>query len=332
MTRYNIFESANARGKIFEKEAVVVIDLRSLIAPRVITYRRAYVEILLCIFFWGASFASMRIAVHELTPLLAVWLRIALGLPILTAAVVCRRELRMLRREEILPLLFLGFMGVVFHQDIQFFGMRTAGVANANWLIAGTPSVVALLGWFFLGEKLSRSAVAGLAISGLGVLLVVGLGTKGLGLFRMGAFGDLLIAISAVNWAVFQILSRRTVRDNPPTFTAFWINAFAVIIQTALLVVFPPDLHQLAEVSLRGWGALLFLGCVCSGLCYIFWYDGLSVMSAAKVTAFQFLQPLFGAVAAYFLAGERFTPFIFIGGSLIMIGVWLVNRRKLKGA
>ncbi len=327
-----VFESAEACVKIFEKEAVVVIDFRSLIAPSVITYRRACVEILLCVFFWGASFASMRIAVHELTPLLAVWLRVALGLPVLAAAVVCRRELRMLRRDEVLPLLFLGFMGVVFHQNIQFFGMRTAGVANANWLIAGTPSVVALLGWLFLGEKLSRSAIAGLITSGLGVLLVVGLGTKGLGMFRMGMLGDLLIAISAVNWAVFQILSRRTVRDNPPTFTAFWINVIAVIIQTALLVAFPPDLGQLAAVSARGWCAVFFLGCICSGLCYIFWYDGLSVMSAAKVTAFQFLQPLLGAAAAYFLAGERFTPFIFIGGSLIMIGVWLVNRRKLKGA
>ena len=308
-----------------------MINLRSVIAPPVITYRRACIEILLCVFFWGASFASMRIAVHEVTPLLAVWFRIALGLPVLTAAVFWRKELRMLRRDEVLPLLFLGFLGVAFHQNIQFFGMRTAGVANANWLIAGTPSVVALLGWFFLGEKLTRSAVAGLVISGLGVLLVVGLGTKGLGLFRMGAFGDLLIAVSAVNWAVFQILSRRMVSNKSPTFTAFWINIFAVVIQTALLVLFPPDLGQLADVSSGGWGAMLFLGCICSGLCYIFWFDGLSVMKAAKVTAFQFLQPLFGAVAAYFLAGERFTLFIFVGGSLIMVGVWMVNRRKSNG-
>lgn len=307
-----------------------MVNLRYIIAPSVVTYRRACAETLLCVFFWGASFASMRIAVSEVTPLLAVWFRIALGLPVLTIAVAWRGELRMPRRGEVLPLLFLGFMGVVFHQNIQFFGMRTAGVANANWLIAGTPSVVALLGWLFLGEKLTRGAVAGLLISGLGVLLVVGLGTKGLGLFRMGAFGDLLIAVSAVNWAVFQILSRRMVSGNRPTFTAFWINAFAVMIQTALLAFFPPDLGQLADVSPAGWGAMLFLGCVCSGLCYIFWYDGLSVMPAAKVAAFQFLQPLFGAVAAYFLAGERFTPFIFIGGSLIMTGVWLVNRRKLN--
>lgn len=307
------------------------MNLRTIIAPAVISQRRACVEIIFCVFFWGASFASMRIAVEEFSPLLAVWFRIALGFPVLAAAAICRGELRMPRRKEFLFLSFLGFMGVVFHQNIQFIGMQTAGVANANWLIAGTPSVVALLGWLFLGERLTRTAVAGLFVSGVGVLLVVGLGTKGLGMFRMGASGDLLIAVSAVNWAVFLILSRRMVTSRPPTFTAFWINAFAVVLQTALLLLFPVDLGEVAHVSARGWAAVFFLGCFCSGICYIFWYDGLSVMSAAKVTAFQFLQPLFGALAAYFLTGERFTPFIFIGGSLIMVGVWMVNRRKMNG-
>jgi len=308
-----------------------MVNIRLIIAPSAISQRRACAEIVLCVLFWGASFASMRIAVGELTPLLAVWFRVALGLPVLTAAALLRGELRPPTRRELLPLVLLGFMGVVFHQNIQFAGMRTAGVANANWLIAGTPSVVALLGWLFLGEKLTPGAVAGLFISGFGVLLVVGLGTRGLGMFRMGALGDLLIAISAVNWAVFQITSRRLVSGGSPTFTAAWINIFAFAIQTALLALMPPDLGQLAQVSAKGWCAVFFLGCVCSGLCYVFWYDGLSVMSAAKVTAFQFLQPLFGAAAAYVLAGERFTPFIFIGGSFIMVGVWMVNRRRING-
>lgn len=304
------------------------MDFMSIVAPRGISVRRAYVEILLCVFFWGASFASMKIATREVTPFLAVWVRIALGMLVLTPVACLRGELRPPGRGELLPLLLLGFLGVVFHQNIQFIGMRSAGVANANWLIAGTPSVVAVLGWFFLGEKLSRFSIAGLLVSGFGVLLVVGLGTKGLGMFRMGGMGDLLIAISAVNWAVFQIFSRRLVSRKPPTFTAFWINVSALVLQTALLLICSVDLGGLRHVSASGWGAMVFLGCICSGLCYILWYDGLSVIPAAYVTAFQFLQPVLGAIVAYFLMGERFTPYIYIGGALILIGVWMVNRRS----
>ena len=295
---------------------------------KVISIKRAYAELLLCVAFWGASFASMKIATRELDSFLAVWLRIFFGVLVLTPAVFIRGEFRLPRRDEVLPLLILGCIGVVFHQNIQFIAMMTAGVANANWLIAGTPSIVAVLGWVFLKEKLNGFAVSGLVVSGLGVLLVVGLGTKGMEMFRFGGWGDALMAISAVNWAAFQIVSRVLASRKPPTFIAFWINITAVLVQSAIVLTMRPDLTQLAHLSRAGWSAVLFLGCICSGFCYIMWYDGLSVLPAARVTAFQFLQPVLGAILAYFLMGERFTPYIFAGGALIILGVWMVNRRR----
>ena len=47
----------------------------------------------------------------------------------------------------------------------------------------------------------------------------------------------------------------------------------------------------------------------------------------AKLMVFQFLQPLVGVVVAYFVIGERFTPWLFLGGAMIVSGVWTVNRR-----
>lgn len=293
-----------------------------------ISRRRANVELVFCVFFWGASFASMKMATAEATSLVAVLMRISLGIPVLLAAMLARGEWALPKKREIIPLFVLGAVGVAFHQNLQFYAMKTAGVANANWLIAGTPAVVALLGWVFLKEKLGPLAVAGLFVSGFGVLLVVGLGTRGLGMFALSGWGDAMMAISAVNWAVFQILSRILVTSRPPTYTAFWINIFAVAIQIALVAGTGQDMTQLCRLSPQSWGAMFFLGCICSGLCYVLWYDGLSVMPAAKVTAFQFLQPIFGAFVAYFLVGERFTPFIYIGGVLIMIGVLMVNKRR----
>lgn len=293
-----------------------------------LSLRQAYIEIMFCVFFWGASFASMKIAVGENRPILAVWFRIAFGMLVLLPAVIRRGEFEPLRRKDWLPFTILGFQGVVFHQNMQFIGMATAGVSNANWMIAGTPSIVALLGWLFLGERLSKTSIVGLFISGFGVLLIVGLGTKGLSLFRIGALGELIIALSALNWAVFQIISRKLIQTSRPTFTAFWMNVIALLMQSALLIAFPPDFQELASTSPRGWAAMLFLGCICSGLCYIFWYDGLSVMPAAKVAAFQFVQPIFGALTAYFITGERFTSFIFVGGALTLCGIWMINRGK----
>jgi drug/metabolite transporter (DMT)-like permease len=305
------------------------VSLKSIIAPREVTPGRAAVEITLCVLFWGASFASMKIAVGEISPLLAVWLRIAIGMFVIVPAAMARGETRRPFRDEAVPLLLLGALGVAFHQNIQFAGMRGAGVANSNWMIAATPSLVAALGWIFLKERVSPLAAGGLVTSIAGVLLVLGTGTKGLGIFTPKGTGDLLIAISAVNWAAFQIMSRRLLRGSSPTFSVLWMNIFALIIQSVIVFMLSPQkFSSLLDVTVGGWCAVVFLGCVCSGLCYVLWYDGLAVLTAAKASSFQFLQPVFGALVAYFLIGERFTFWIYIGGALVLSGVWMVNNGK----
>jgi drug/metabolite transporter (DMT)-like permease len=305
------------------------MSLKNILSPRAISARRAGVEVFLCVLFWSASFAAMKISVAEVEPLLAVWLRILFGLFLIIPAARYRGEFRRPFRDEVLPLLWLAFLGVAFHQNIQFVGMRTAGVANSNWMIAGTPVAAAVLGVIFLGERVTPAAILGLISAGAGVLLVLGLGTKGLEVFTAGGSGSLLIALSAVNWAVFQIMSKRLLRGASPAFAILWINIFALAIQSlAVFAARPQDFGGLLYVSMRGWCAITFLGCVCSGLCYILWYDGLSVLTAARVSAFQFLQPALGAVAAYFLMGERFTLYMYAGGAMILIGVWLISNAK----
>ncbi len=43
---------------------------------------------------------------------------------------------------------------------------------------------------------------------------------------------------------------------------------------------------------------------------------------------FQFLQPLVGVVAGYFVIGERFTPWLILGGAMIVSGVYAANSHK----
>jgi drug/metabolite transporter (DMT)-like permease len=228
-----------------------------------------------------------------------------------------------------MPFLILAFLGVAFHQNLQFTAMRSAGVANSNWMIAGTPSLVALLSWIFLREKLNLLGMAGLVVSGLGVALIVGMGTRDRGVIAGRGFGDLMIAVSAVNWSVFQILSRKLLKNHSPAFSIFWVNLFALLMQSALVFfIAPQKFSGLLDVSVKGWCAVVFLGCVCSGLCYLLWYDGLSVLPATRTSVFMLLQPIFGAAAAYFLTGERFTAFLYAGGVLTLAGIWMVNNRN----
>jgi len=83
------------------------------------------------------------------------------------------------------------------------------------------------LGWQMLKERLSWFQAEGIFLAAFGVLLVVTRRDPGqptLGKFGNG--GDSLILISAPNWAVFSVLSRRGLQRYYATLMMFYVMAF----------------------------------------------------------------------------------------------------------
>ena len=74
------------------------------------------------------------------------------------------------------------------------------------------------------------------------------------------------------------------------------------------------------------WAGVLFLGILCSGVAYVFWYDALKRLPAAKVGALIYVEPLVAVGVARAVLGEPILPAVLAGGGLILLGVWLVNR------
>ena len=85
--------------------------------------------------------------------------------------------------------------------------------------------------------------------------------------------------------------------------------------------------QDLPALSPAGWTAILFLGFLCSGVAYVFWFDSLKEADASRVAAFLYLEPLVSVAVAAWLLQEPITPATLAGGGLILVGVWLVNPR-----
>ena len=83
---------------------------------------------------------------------------------------------------------------------------------------------------------------------------------------------------------------------------------------------------------MNGWIAILFLGIFCSGLAYIAWYDALQALSAAQTGVFLYIEPLVAVAVAAIVLAEPVTWASLLGGAVILIGVWLVNREPRERA
>ena len=286
----------------------------------------AWVEATLAVLMWGASFIATKVALRDVLPVTVVWLRFALGVVVLGAAVIARRQFAWPTRKEAGYFALLGFVGITFHQWLQSTGLVTAQASTTAWIVATTPVCIALLGWLALKEKLGWGSVLGIALASAGVLLVV---TKGDGhtltAGHFGEPGDLLILISAPNWAIFTVLSRPGLHRHPATRMIFYVMTTGWLFSSVPFFA-GAGLTDVARLTLPGWLGIGFLGIFCSGLAYIFWYDALQAMPASQLGVFLYLEPLVAVVVAAVILGEAIVWASLLGGGIILLGVWLVNR------
>jgi drug/metabolite transporter (DMT)-like permease len=297
---------------------------------------------ILAVVFWGASFAATKIALEQLLPATLVFLRTSIGILVLASFALVAGGIRARLAIPWVRLLILGFLGVAFHQWIQAQGLLSTSTTETGWIIATIPIFVALLGWRFLGERLHGVKITGILFGALGVILVISDGHvlrffKGL----TDQLGNAYILLSAINWAVFTVLSKRWLfsgsssqaraeSDQKSSFTHM-IQAMLrlMIIGWALMipwVVGEEPLSAFGSLAPSSFGALAFLGIACSGLAYIFWYAALNRLEATETSALLYFEPLVTQAVAWLYLDEPLTLGIIFGGCVILVGVWMVGR------
>jgi drug/metabolite transporter (DMT)-like permease len=288
-------------------------------------------EGLFAVLVWGASFVATKIAVAEVAPVTVVWLRFAIGVVVLGVAVVARRQFALIRVRDLGLFALLGLIGITFHQWLQSNALLTSRASTSGWIVATIPIFMALLGWIVLGEKLGRRGLAGIGLAAAGAVLVVSRGSlTTLAAGRLGAPGDLLMLLSAPNWAVFSVLSRGTLRSHPATRMMFYVMSLGWLF-TSVLFFAGAGTGDIVRLSVRGWASVAFLGVACSGLAYIAWYDALQHMAASSVGALLYLEPLVAMAVAAAVLAEPIGAATALGGALILLGVWFVNRETSLG-
>ncbi len=275
---------------------------------------------------WGASFIATKVALRDVSPVTVVWLRFAMGVVILGVVVAIRQQLVLPASRDLVYFAFLGFIGITFHQWLQSTGLVTSQASTTAWIVAATPIFIALLGWSILKERLGFLRVGGILLAACGVILVVTNGDwSSLAVGRFGQPGDILILISAPNWAVFSVFSRYGLKRHPAARMMFYVMGTGWLF-TSVLLFSGPGTSEIGQLTFNGWLGIAFLGIACSGLAYIAWYDALHALPASQVGAFLYLEPLVAVIVAATILGEEVLFSSLLGGIIILLGVWLVNR------
>jgi drug/metabolite transporter (DMT)-like permease len=274
--------------------------------------------------FIGAALSPIfvKLGVREIPPITFTALRFLIAAAIFLPIFLRQKDLR-LQKKDILILtsqsLFFFFNVLLFSFAIQY-----TTVIMSQILYACVPIFVGFLAYVILKERLSKNKIigGGVALLGISLLLFQSLSTQETITFG-SPWGNLLGLGAVISWSIYMVLSKKLTHTYSPVTTSFFSFLTSAIL---LFLLVPMELffHPLVLSNITSVGiiSLLGAGIISSAIMFFLIQVGIKRTTALTASLFQYTAPFFAAVTAIPILGEQPTPFLIVGGMLILGGVF----------
>ena len=210
--------------------------------------------------------------------------------------------------------LSIGFAAYVF-------AMYTTTVANTNFIITTEAIFLAVIGYFFLKEKISSITLISIILGMSGVLLILG---SSLSIQTSEQFiGNLVAFIMPISFAVLVMIVRKYPKVDmvPAQFTA---GVFAAIIGLVVAGKLSISFHDLTLAFLAGFFQI--------GFGFILITVGSQTTPAAVVGVLMLTESVFGPLWAWLFIHEVPPISVIFGGGIIICSILLQSFYKKKSS
>ena len=280
-------------------------------------------ELLLLAALWGASFLFMRLGAADFGPFALAALRATGAVLLLVPLLALRGRLGELRCRW-RPLLVVGLFNSAL--PFLFFGYAalSIGAGLASIFNATSPLFAAVVARVWLGERLTRLRVAGLAIGFGGVAWLALHGAQdSAAAFAPGGSGRAIAAYLCATacYSLVPSYTQRFLGGTPPLAVAAGSQLAATLLLAAPAVYWWPQ----ANPAPRAWAGAALLAVASTGFAYLLYFRLIARIGGANAIAVTFLIPLFAMLWAGLLLHEAVTPAMAAGGAVILCGTALAT-------
>jgi len=233
------------------------------------------------------------------------------------------------------PLLGQIYLANIVHSGFGAF-LSYAGIAyttaiNAGFLAKFSTVATIFFAWLILGERLTKSKMASAFIMLVGVYLMTTRGQR-----IVPHFGDTLILLSCVAFALGNVLVRRVLRENEVdgdivSFLRPLAGIPAFLLFIALSPLYPESLRQIFDVSVFSLenAHLVLLNGLFVALLTIYLNRTLKVASASYLTLMSMITPIIVSLLAFSILNESIQFIQAMGALLIIVSGFVVHYMKV---
>ncbi|MGE5702888.1 MAG: DMT family transporter [Clostridia bacterium] len=288
---------------------------------------RNNVMLILSVILWGASIPPTKWALETVEPMTLTFLR--LGLASLLFVPYAWNKSKRDNGSVPIPwkrLCSLSFTGVAGYFLLGYSGMALTSGVHISIIDATLPLFTMLLAFFYLKERIVWQQWVGLMIGLGGVLLITLQGSDANG---SSLSGDLLILVSCIIWAVYIIQMKRPKGEE--TINSELFTSLLLLLGAAMILPFAvveTVYYGLPAFPAKTIVSLIFLTFGSSILAYWLWNKAVESVSASKASVYLNFMPLVSVVSSILMLNEELTWATFVGGCLVLVGVFFAERRK----
>lgn len=276
---------------------------------------------------WGSTYLAIAIAVKELPPFFAAFLRfLVAGVVMGALAFAVDPKDRRPTRRDLLDYGLIGTLFLGFGNGLVMWSEQRVPSGIAALVVATVPLWTTLLdGLRPGGMPWTVRGWLGTALGLLGVALVARPGGPGVAAGHLT--GILALQFASLSWTLGALYSK-SLKKPLPVFTASAIEmiagSFVLLVESRLV---GEDVALLAAASGRAWGALLYLVIFGSLIGFTAFAYCLTVLPAGTVSTYAYVNPVVAVSLGAFVLGEPLSLGLVGGAVLILFAVVLTTRR-----
>ncbi len=274
---------------------------------------------------WGFNNVAIKLAIHDIPPLIQSSARSVIA-AILVGAWTQARGIPLFKRDGTLRAGILA--GILFALEflLIYRGLVwTTATRGVLFLYLAPFFVVIGSRWLIPGDHFHVSQWLGLLLSFVGIVIAFGLPTPAVDSRQV--LGDLMLVGGAAAWAATTLTIKASALNR---ISAEKTLLYQLVVSAPLLglgaIVFGERITGMP--SAVALGAFAYQTIYVVSITFTIWFVLVVRYSAARLSVFTFLAPLFGVAAGHLVLGEPLTPAFAVAVALVAAGLLLVNRPR----
>jgi drug/metabolite transporter (DMT)-like permease len=228
-------------------------------------------------------------------------------------------------RGQLGMMIFISLTGIAIFNTLQYWALEYTQALNTLLLQSALPLFVAVWSLILLGVRLRLTQAFGIALSLIGVLVILLHGDLSALTGIMFNKGDIIFTVGLVFFGLYSVMSLKRPPIHGLSFAAFTFGCgSACLIPFLIWELISRPMMELNTANLL---SLFYVAVFPSTVAYLCFNRSVQLIGANRAAPFFHMVPVFGTIMSIIFLGERPQMFHVVGFALVLTGVFVASRK-----